>query len=267
MKHLTVQISIILNFLLSNNFCIAQVQDSIQSNGWHELIRYTKTIDNITYIFPSSVNMKDRTTLIDNCKNAVKKSLIIIDETSFDDSIDIEFLGSREQIKKYAGSLGNGVACPNRNIMFANFNNPPIQHEMMHMVSMLKWGFPNETSKWMNEGLSTYSENDCNGFTVEQIYCYLQRNNMLIPASELTKKFYSNPEMTAYHQAGYLVEYLMSKYGLSLLKKLWSEGIDNFEKIYGKPFDEILTDINKELDSRYAKAPSINWEEFKKGCH
>jgi hypothetical protein len=82
---------------------------------------------------------------------------------------------------------------------------PPIRHELMHMIAMLTWGYPGHNTEWMNEGLATLAENNCNGYNVEQIYRYLLNNGMLVQVDALTTNFYKQPEMIAYHQAAYAV--------------------------------------------------------------
>src|SRR5215207_7566358 len=104
------------------------------------------------------------------------------------------------------------VAAHKKNIIF---------HEVMHMITMTTWGYPGVDSNWMNEGLAAYAENNCNGFTDEAIYRYLQDKDMLVPMTALTTSFYKQPEMIAYHQAAYIVQYLLSHYGVEKLKALW----------------------------------------------
>ena len=108
---------------------------------------------------------------------------------------------------------------------------PPIKHELMHLITMLKWGYPTPTSTWMNEGLGTYAENDCNGINVAQIYRYFLENDKLISIDLLSSDFYKQPEMVGYHQSGYIVEYLLENYSIEQFKKLWTNGFKNFEKI------------------------------------
>jgi hypothetical protein len=118
----------------------------------------------------------------------------------------------------------------------------------------------------MNEGLAAFAENNCNGYNDEQIYRYLLDKDMLISMDALTTSFYKQPEMIAYHQAAYIAQYLLSVYGIEKFKALWTQGFATFEKIYGIPFSQATTDINKKAKQDYPSAPPINWSTFQVGC-
>jgi hypothetical protein len=238
-------IYIIIYFFSILNYC--NLNSQTPNNGWNDITKYTKSIDNITYIFPSSVNNITRNDRINLCINAIKDNLAIINETSFKDSIIIEFLENRQQMLIYSGVGASGMAMPDRKALFALIDSPPIKHELMHMITIFKWGYPHETSKWMNEGLATYANGKCNGYSIEQIYAYLYENIKLIPIDKLTGNFYNNPEMIAYHQSGFLAEFLLKNYGLEKFKALWKRGIVNFEEIYSFRFSDLTKTIEENI--------------------
>jgi hypothetical protein len=257
-------------FILINLLAILSCIDSNSQTSnldWKVITKYSISVDNVTYIFPSSMKKQSRDEYINSCNKAIKDNLSLIDETYFNDSILIEFLDNRQQMLIYSGVGGSGQAIPHRRAMFALTVDPPIKHELMHMISVLKWGYPPESCKWMNEGLATYAAGSCNGFTVEQIYTYLSANNMLISIEKLSENFYKNPEMIAYHQSGFLVEHLLKNYGLDKFKELWKKGMDNFENIYSFSFSNLTKMIEADLNKKYKVLPNINWTEFKKGCN
>jgi hypothetical protein len=134
------------------------------------------------------------------------------------------------------------------------------------MITMTTWGYPGQDSNWMNEGLAAYAENKCNGYTDEQIYRYLADKDMLVPMPALASSFYKQPEMIAYHQAAYIVQYLLSHYGVEKLKALWRQGFASFETVYGVPFAQVQSDLSNKARQDYPTAPAINWNTFKEGC-
>jgi hypothetical protein len=233
-----------------------------------QAVRYKKQVNNIAYYFPSSLDSNQRKKLIDKCEMSIHDNLKLIDETSFTDSIDIEFLDSRKEMLKYTGMAASGMAFPERKTMFslANLKEAPIKHELQYLITMLKWGEPHQTSIWMNEGLATFSENKCNNYNVEQIYCYLISKHMQIRIDSLTGNFYGQSEMIAYHQSAFFVQFMLDKYGIAKFKELWKNGFDRFQYIYGIPFSQIQLLINETAKNHYPKTPNINWDEFKKGC-
>jgi hypothetical protein len=89
---------------------------------------------------------------------------------------------------------------------------------------------------------------------------------MLISIDSMTTDFYKQPEMIAYHQSAYIVQYLIEKYGIERLKNLWQSGFQDFERIYDVPYQKIESDIQQELKIRIPVVPNIDWEILKKGC-
>ncbi len=71
--------------------------------------------------------------------------------------------------------------------------------------------------------------------------------------------------MVAYHQSAYIVQYLLSRYGVEKFKNLWIEGYPNFAKIYGVSFNQIQADINQ-VQKDISAVPLIDWNTFQQGC-
>jgi hypothetical protein len=89
---------------------------------------------------------------------------------------------------------------------------------------------------------------------------------MLLPIEKLSENFYKNPEMIAYHQCAYLVEFLLNKYGIEKFTELWKKGMDNFPYLYSFSFSDLTKMVEADLNKKYKAVPDINWSEFKKGC-
>jgi len=235
--------------------------------------QFTKTVGNISFTIPSKGYAYDnRKKLVEECLEAIKSNIALIKLHDYTDTISIQFLASREEMKKQTGMTPSGIAFVQPKIVYIVANGdpkqvkPPIKHELMHMISMTTWGYPAHDSNWMNEGLAALAENNCNGYNDEQIYRYLFDKNMLVAMHNLTTSFYKQPEMIAYHQAAYIVQYLLSKYDVEKFKDLWIQGFAAFEKIYGVAFSQVQMEINRTAKQDYRSAPSINWDTFQGGC-
>jgi hypothetical protein len=233
--------------------------------------RISTTIRNITFIFPASGYAYDhRDSIISACFQAIDHDLYVLHQKRYADTITAEFVDSREEMKKNIGGRPSGEAYPQfKKVWFvANKDSgPPIKHEFMHMISIGLWGQPPPESDWMKEGIAAFAENSCNGFTVQQIYAFFLKKNMLIPIDSLSEHFYGEPEMIAYHQSAYIVQYLIEHFGIQKLGLLWQTGIRDFEKIYGIPFRKVLSDIDENLNRLFPYAPAIDWNSFKIGCY
>lgn len=229
---------------------------------------------NITYSFPQGTDLALRTALVGKCQRSIRENLALISETDFTDTFDLEFLSSRREILKYAGFPATGVALPERDVMFCILDrdferNSPIQHELMHMLAMYKWGHPPASSTWMNEGLATWSSGTgavCAGYSYEQIYAYLLLNNKRMPIEGLSGDFYGQPEMIAYTQCAYLAGSLLAEHGVDKFRRLWKEGIDRFEAVYGMPYHQWQDALDLKVRAKYPGMIELDWERLQKGC-
>jgi hypothetical protein len=230
-------------------------------------------VANVSFTFPASgFAFENRDQLVKECLEAIKTNSALLELPTYNDSIKIQFLRSRQEMKFYTGMTPSGIALVPAKVLYVVANGdsnevkPPIRHELMHMMAMTSWGDPAKDSNWMNEGLASYAENNCNGYNDEQIYRYLSVKAMLISMTDLTTSFYQQPEMIAYHQAAYIVQFLLTTYGVNKFKDLWIQGFNQFDQIYGIPFQQAKTQMDGIAERHYPVAPDIDWTNFEKGC-
>jgi hypothetical protein len=255
------KLAISLLFLLCLGSCI-NLKNPSNSNACPEKNHLFKS--NIEYIFPADLESSRIIEFIKECENAVKDNLKIIDE-SFNDSISIEFEWSKEQMKAISGFPNSaGLTFSDvKQVYILIKENPPIKHELMHIITMLNWGQPHKSSEWMNEGLATYSTGRFFfGLTLKEIYSFLYNHDMLIPIDKLVNKFDKAPPIISYHQSGYLVEYLIVNYGIEKFKKLWLAGFVDFEKIYAISFSEVLKKLESDLTDIKNIIPEVVWKKI-----
>jgi hypothetical protein len=264
----------ILSFFKTSIFFLFACNEQANNEAhWEADDLRRKTVGNLSFTFPSKgYAYENRDKLVAECLVAIKTNFDLIKLHNYKDTISVQFLNSRQEMKEHTGMTPSGIALVEPKILYivANANpkevKPPIRHELMHMISMTTWGYPDPDSNWMNEGLAAFAENNCNGYNDEQIYRYLLDKNMLVSMDALTTGFYKQPEMIAYHQAAYIVQYLLSVYGTEKFKALWTQGFADFEKIYGISFSQITVHINEKAKQDYPSVPSINWSSFQVGC-
>lgn len=243
---------------------------TVEKDNWKNLGQIEKTIQNVNFTFPDSgfaFNNKEK--LIEESFDAMKTNSELIGLNGFEDTIFIRFLRSRKEMFPLSGTRAAGNAYPHISTLYVVSNEnskPPIKHELMHLITMLEWNYPPESTTWLNEGLGTFAENHCIEWNVAEIYRYLLETDRLIPMDLLTSEFYSQPEMIAYHQSAYIVEYLLANYSIEKFKELWKSGFEKFEEIYGLSFNKVESDLEQELKKRYPAAPKIDFERFSKGC-
>ena len=242
----------------------------IAVDGWGKEGQVLKSLKNVAFNFPDSGFAYERKSdYVKQCLEAIQSNVQIIGLESFSDTIQIRFLRSREDMFWLTGSKPSGMANPYVNTVYlvADGNKtPPIKHELMHLITMLEWGYPHVSSTLINEGLAAYAEDNCNGYNVAQIYRYFMETDKLIDIDSLTSDFYAQSEMIGYHQSACVVEYLLNNYNNEQFKQLWTQGFDSFESMYGISFSKAKVDLEKALLKKYPSAPDIDWETFKEGC-
>lgn len=243
-----------------------------KENGWIKEGQVLKTIKNVKFNFPDSgFAFDNKNDFVEQCFDAMQSNKQIIDLDDFTDTIQIRFLRSRDEMNLLTGMSATGISQPHINTLYVVADlsekvKPPIKHELMHLIAMLDWGYPHYTSTWLNEGLATFAEDNCNEYKVSQIYRYFIDTDKLIHVDSLATKFYNQSEMIGYHQSAYIVEYLLKNYSIEQFKRLWTNGFDSFESIYSFGFQEMKMGIERSVLQKHPKAPVIDWEVFKQGC-
>lgn len=271
------------NFVDTNPYALQRnaIIDTISFNktkDWELKSQYTKQIDNLYFSFPSEgYGHENREKLLKECVDAFNENCKIIKDPEYTEFTSIMFVDSKAEMLLHSGLFIKGGAANiyRRTIHMVVFDNgdesekrtnPPIKHEIMHMVAMTAWGIPPNNVTWLNEGLATYAANNCSGYSVSEIYRYFLENKMLVPMDSLTENFYHIEEMIGYHQSACIVEYLIEKYGIEKLEELWKNGFTNFESIYGLSFSDFEIALNKFIIQKHPKVPEFEWSVFREGC-
>ena len=228
-------------------------------------------IKNVNFVFPEAgYAFENKEALIKQTFDAIEDNKRILKKSEFNDTIYVRVMSSRDEMFIYTGTRAYGNAYPYWSTLNIVSNedalNPPIKHEMMHLMAMLDWDYPKRNSTWINEGIATYSANNCNGYNVAQIYRFFMAEDKLIPIEDLVSNFYGNSEMVSYHQSGYIVQYLLENYTIDQFKQLWTGGFEKFENIYGLSYQEIENNLKKAVVEKYPEVPKIDWEVFSQGC-
>ncbi len=261
-----------LSLLLIINGCNESIvnEQPNENDDWKKVSQIEKQIDNVIFTFPENGFAHDnKEKLVSECFEAMKYNSELIEFEEFNDTIFIRVLPSRKAMIPLTGHTPSGSAYPHINTLYvvANDNTrPPIKHELMHLISMLEWNQPPPSSNWMNEGLGTFAENNCSGWNVAQIYRYFLETDQLISIDLLTEDFYKQPEIFAYHQSGYIVEYLLENYSIEQFERVWKGGFGKFEEVYGFTFEQLKAKLEKDLLDKMPKVPEIDPQTFYKNC-
>ncbi|MCH5375128.1 MAG: hypothetical protein JJ992_14240, partial [Planctomycetes bacterium] len=98
-------------------------------------------------------------------------------------------------------------------------------HEFCHVVTLHKTA--NKMPRWLSEGISVYEERQANptwGQSMTPRYREMILDGQLTPVSRLSGAFLNPPSplhlQMAYYESSLVVEYLVGRYGMDLLKRL-----------------------------------------------
>ena len=249
--------------------CESNIKKKSIHENWKVESQLTKRINNVNFNFPENFSDLDRR------ESLIKETFVSIKEISesirieLKDTIYVRFVLTREDMKPLTNYKPSGMVFPHIKTCYLVLNDKtptPLKHELTHLIVMLGWGHPHQTSIWMNEGLSTYQVNNCNGYSVSELYRYFLEKKKLIDTNSLTSNFYGNSEMISYHQSGQIVRYLLENYSVKQFEELWKTGLNNFQNIYGKKFLSIINEMENELKSNYPDVIKLDFDLFMEGC-
>jgi len=144
-------------------------------------------------------------------------------------------------------------------------------HEFCHVVTLQKTH--NKMPRWLSEGISVYEERQARpgwGQTMTPQYREMILGDDLTPVSRLSGAFLAPPSglhlQFAYYESSLVVEYLVDKYGLDILKRILTDlgaGMSINETL--QRYTGSLDALNQEF-AEYARqrarqlAPNAEWE-------
>ncbi len=224
-----------------------------------------KEVGNITYTVHSSWDAAERKALIADTRKWINECAKIINESPFNDSLNVFAARNREEMKSGFGMPLAGASMINDSFfkgkcIFCIYTYKgeyhPLKHELMHMVVGSKWGNKG-VPQWLSEGIAVFAcpeSISCDGLTLEEKYAYLLQTGKSLTIKELTDFSFDReikPFKAAYAQSGYLVGYLLKNFGAEKLKKLWITGAEQCEKS-DKELVQRIKEANVDLYSEEA---------------
>ncbi len=162
---------------------------------------------------------------------------------------------SREQKRRLFGAGNADVAKPWMNMIFLNYSdiNQTVKHELAHLFSAHFGVSPFKLSADFNpallEGFAVAVENNFDNYNIDYIAKLAYDSDYKYPIKVLFSgfKFYTQTPLISYTYAGSFIKYLMDKYGVSKLEKLYHTL--NFYGIYDKDLLKLSDDYYKYLKS------------------
>lgn len=178
-------------------------------------------------------------------ERAIPRILELIGEQTYPEKIHIFAVESRARMKTLIGLETNGIAFPKHNIICCIFSEQTQAvgaHELMHVISLHRWGGMKKDRSWLSEGLAVYSDDNWRRYDLHALNKHLQHANQLVPLEQLLRSFHTLPDMIRYPESGSLVKFLCERYGRQKLKQLWQASRADVRQVYGKSPSELETE-------------------------
>lgn len=257
-----------------------------ERDGWHyskDLLaedKLYKQDDIFTYYFDPDVPIESRNRIIQKSKEYIIDNLRIINEINIEDSAQIIFVRDKNEMKKLIGRNIGGVVYPagyvgDKNIVLCVYGSDiTLKHELMHLVTMCKWGDGDIDLRWLDEGLSCYAEVEEEGgnyYTYEEKFTALLQHDKLTNIDTLVYNFVGS-ELTGdsietlfrYIQSAYIVEYMLGNYELEKIKKFWGYNMKYFEEVFGLKLEDMVQNIKEIQMKKYPHPIEPDWEILRK---
>lgn len=148
-------------------------------------------------------------------------------------AVDVFFVDSKTTLRRLAGTRAKGLAVPSANYVVLVYNDSTRsfpKHEIMHLVTLNRWGSSPQTGPWLGEGVAVYADRRCLDYTIDEVAAYLHRRGHLLPDRALFERFVAADDLVAYVQAGSLAGFLIEVYGLDTIRRMWADGNDALPK-------------------------------------
>ncbi len=179
-----------------------------QNDGWHLRTDFQQDVGEmfykqegkIKYTFYSDVGMEERTLIMGLTNLYIEENLAMLEESEFNDSIDIILVRNRNDMLKHLGGPISGITyaytdefIKQKTIVCIGGDKKPLKHELMHLVSKCKWGSSKDYHRftWLEEGLATYADPkaECDNYSFEEKYVYFIQTEKLINCDSLVNEF------------------------------------------------------------------------------
>lgn len=205
----------------------------------------------------------------ESAEAAVDRALQLLDEAEYERGTRLFMVSTRDRMKTLVGARYKGLAEAHDDALLLVFNEdvrPYFRHEIMHVISINLWGDP---IPWIREASAVYADGNCLSYEnpMHTISAYMMGEDLLFSLDEIINTFEGcarENDLVAYLQAASFFEYLVDRFGMDNMKRLWLNATE-IEATLGVPLEELEKDWRGHLAS--IDASDVDWEELiDRGC-
>lgn len=193
--------------------------------------------------------------------------------------IDSYIFRDRNQKRELFGAGNADVAKPWLSQVYLNMTNydATLKHELLHTLAADFGTTPFKVAGNINpamiEGIAVAFENNFDGYPVHYMAKLAEESGYKFPIEKLFGglNFFTKTSSISYIYAGSFIKYLADRYGVSIIKKLYSD--TNFEKYFSKnistlviEYEDFLKNYQIEFNKNQAQLYFGGQTIFKKFC-
>jgi hypothetical protein len=179
------------------------------------------------YYETGSFAERHRSTLLRSAQTALDEVCEFVGGPAYGRVLNLLYVDSRERMKELVGQPYTGYAVWSSDAIFLVCNpdwRSFEKHEMTHVLTIGRWGFPDSTSRWMIEGIAVAGDGWCQTYSVDQIAARLAADGELPPIGDLFTSYRELGEIRAGFYGASVIGYIRRTYGTEAVRGLWTRG-------------------------------------------
>ena len=144
--------------------------------------------------------------------------LRLLGESDFDSPINVFVVASRDQMERLTGQSTNAIAYHRSRVIVLTITtewSATSAHEILHIIAMNSWGL---APVWLNEGVAVLADGKWQGHALHTAAKELLERDLMVPLDRLTSQFREVAPAVAFPQAGSLIQYIATHYGIAAVK-------------------------------------------------
>lgn len=255
---------ILANIIFLTSSILAQdntgfVERILKDNGFNWKKQKTEGV--VIYFQEGSFAERHRAMFLRSVSVAVEEVKHLLGEEGYPRPINVFYLDSRSQMREAVGQPYTGFAAWSSDAIFVvchpewrSFE----KHELIHLFSMGLWGHPDNSSRWMVEGLAVFGDGFCGNYTVDELASLIVNADENPPLEQFFTQFRSLGEIRGGMISASFIGYLHNEYGADSIKKLWQDGMSQIGDITGKDVDRLEAEWKRYLQKKVPETPNLN---------
>lgn len=191
-----------------------------------------------------------------------------LDLDGFTSTIDVFYVGSRKDMRRFTGSGVTGYAWPGEDTVMLVYNadwRAFERHEFTHVIAVSAWGTPARPDPAMSEGLAVLVDGDCAGVPVDRVVRTMDARGLLLPLDRLLHAFRVEDDLVAYLEAGSLLGHVESRFGTAGLRQAWSGGMASLPGVTGLSPAALEREWLTALRDAWEPLPGTAWDAIRAG--